>query len=243
MQTWTMQATQHAEAGTVFGSTFGYSPVQHGQILHVASEVAPRTSRTLLFRVVLVTSSGSFQSWLGGGLQWSREEGLAHLTSDKRSPSIAFLPLSSSVVHPQVSPMSAMSVIKSAKQSLVYALQAVGLTSGSTGLSTTVSRDWLSAAFGYRKLVIAATEYGKIYAIDLGNSGKLVWTTYVLPLQSGVTQTSAPRRLQWKKIAVFDQLASGKVLVMAVVQLETVGVRITMRWVLSYVADYGVRMP
>lgn len=225
MQTWTMQASPHSEAGTVFGSTFAFNPIHHGPILHVASEIAPRTTHSLLFRVCLVTASGSFQSWLGGGLQWSREEGLAHLTVDERSPSVAFLPISwaASSSSDLSIDFTAAGLLRAAQAAVSKPLEVLGL-SPRTQVSTRLSRDWLGDAFGYRKLVIVASEYGKIYALDLGNGGKFIWTTYVLPMRSATADRSSPRKLVWKKIAVFDELKDGKVLVMAVAQVETVGV-------------------
>lgn len=99
-------------------------------------------------------------------------------------------------------------------------LTAAGILT-TTALSTRASRDWLGTAFGYRKLFIAATEFGKIYALDLGNGGKFVWTTYVVPLGGNpASDATAPKSLIWKKIAVFDKTRDGKILIMAVAQVE-----------------------
>lgn len=190
VSTYTVQATTHNEAGQIFGATMPYRPVEHGQVLSLAMEFAPRKSPTPLFRATLVTSSGSFQGWLGGGKQWSREEGLAHLTSD----SLVFLPIKEDAAAVSID-LAAIWSRKSKK------------TRSKTG------KDWLAEAFGYRKLIIAATEFGKIHALDLGNGGEIVWTSYTVP-------QAMAKRVSWKKLALFDKAHGNQTLLMAVAELE-----------------------
>lgn len=178
----------------------------------VAAEIAPRKSSNLLFRLCITTASGSFQGWLGGGMQWSREEGLAHLSYNDGEPSISFL------VVPSVSHAVAASIfaptLDSLKALVTKPLEIMGIASGKHDISTYVSRDWLGDAFGYRKLVIVGTQYGKLYALDLGNGGKIIWESYATPLGA----KSGEMKVEWKKIAVFDKRADGRVLVAAIAE-------------------------
>ena len=238
MATFTLEATEHNDAGIVFDTTFPYSPKKNGQILHVrdygfqvstclvltlyaeqvAAEIAPRKSSNLMFRLCITAASGSFQGWLGGGLQWSREEGLAHLTYTNGEPSIAFL------VVPSSSHAAAASIIAptigSLKSFFTKPLELVGILSAGQDLSTYVGRDWLGDAFGYRKLVIIGTDFGKLLALDLGNGGKIVWGSYAVPLHL----VNTDNKVSWKRIAVFDKRTDGRVLVSAIA--ETINAKV-----------------
>lgn len=178
----------------------------------VAAEIAPRKSSNLMFRLCITSASGSFQGWLGGGIQWSREEGLAHLSSNNGEPSIAFL------VVPSSSHAAAASIVAPAigsiKSIFTKPLELVGLLSAGQDVSTYVGRDWLGDAFGYRKLVIIGTEFGKLLALDLGNGGKAVWESYAVPLHL----VNSDNQVSWKSIAVFDKRADGRVLVAAIAE-------------------------
>lgn len=239
MSTYSVEATEHSEAGIIYGSTFPYAPSKYGRILSVTAEIAARRSPSLLSRTCITTASGSFQGWLGPGLQWSREEGLAHLSTTGKTPSVAFLPITTSkqLAEP-TSDEASFSAIALAKQfslSLFNALLSLSGQHAEKSLSTAQGRDWLKEAFGYSKLVIAATEFGKVYALDLGNGGKVVWENYLVQVAPSTTTAEAKsgtgpyHSVNWKRIAVFDELEGGQVVVVAVAEVADTRVS-WLRW-------------
>lgn len=100
-------------------------------------------------------------------------------------------------------------------------LRLVGLAN-TEPVTTSRIRDWLAEAFGCRKLVIAATPYGRVYAIDLGDGGKVVWDRLAVSLTGAADSTGTNyKRVEWKRVAIFDKLHNGKTVVMAVAQIIT----------------------
>ena len=233
MSTYSVEATEYSEAGTMFASTFNYSPGRYGRMLHVTAEIAPRKSASLVARICVTAASGNFQGWLGSTLQWDRPEGLAHITSGlyagKIANGIAFLPLTSSKLS-NSSNGSAISLLPSQFQhslsslssSLSAQLRSFGLLPPTKTLSASTGRDWLSEAFGYRKLVVMGTALGKIYALDLGGGGKTVWDHYLAPLDL----TKGWKSVEWKKMAVFDSPTDGRVLLIAIAVVQNANVRL-----------------
>lgn len=157
-------------------------------------------------------------------MQWSREEGLAHLSYNNGEPSISFLVVPSTAHTAAASAINP--AIASVKGLLTQPLQLLGLLPGGKDVSAYIGRDWLGDAFGYRKLVVVGTEFGKLLALDLGSGGKIVWEAYAVPVgaKSGLTS------VEWKKLAVFDQRADGRVLLAAIAESVDVEVRLPPAW-------------
>lgn len=145
-------------------------------------------------------------------MQWSREEGLAHLSYNDGEPSISFL------VVPSAQHAAAASIITptlgSFKSLISKPLELMGIISRGKDVSTFVGRDWLGDAFGYRKLVVVGTEFGKLLALDLGNGGKVMWESYAVPLGT----KSGDVKVEWKKLVIFDNRADGRVLLAAIAE-------------------------
>ena len=231
MATYSVESTEHSEAGTIFASTFKYYLEQHGRMLHVTAEIAPRKSHNLVARICVTTASGSFQGWLGTALQWDRPEGLAHVSSNvlgKEMNAIALLSLSASTATPSnvESPMKFLPAQKfrsltTILEPLFSQVRSVDLWPHNTAISKSDGRDWLSDAFGYRKLVIAGTKFGKIYALDLGNGGKVIWEQYLVPVD---LRMNGWKTVSWRKIAVFDDRTDKRVLLVAVAVVENMSV-------------------
>lgn len=184
----------------------------------VTAEIAPRKSGNLLFRLCITTASGSFQGWLGGGMQWAREEGLAHLSYTDNEPSLAFL------VVPSTSHAAAAKIVSPTLGSLKglfrRPLELMGILPEGHDVSAYTGRDWLGDAFGYRKLVIVGSTFGKLYALDLGNGGEILWESY--PTPSNAKAGTAKADWTWQKIAVLGkQSEDGRVLVAAIAQITT----------------------
>lgn len=154
-------------------------------------------------------------------MQWAREEGLAHLSYTDDEPSIAFL------VVPSASHVAAARIIApttgSLKSIMSKPLQVMGILPEAHDISAYTGRDWLGDAFGYRKLVLVGTSFGKLYALNLGNSGQIIWESYASPSNTKVGEVKA--LWEWKKIAIFDKDADGRVLVAAIAQITTAPVR------------------
>jgi hypothetical protein len=146
-------------------------------------------------------------------MQWSREEGLAHISYTDGEPSIAFL------VQPASTRIAAASMLvpsfDAIKSLLLKPLQAMNIAAPPREVSTIVGRDWLGDAFGYKKLAIVGTETGKIYALDLGNGGNIVWQSYLVPL----SEKSGDVSITWKKLAVFDKRGDGNILLVAIAEI------------------------
>ena len=230
--TWTQDASEHSEAGTVFGSTFPYVPATYGPLLYAIAEVAPRTSPALLLRMCTISTAGAIQGFLSGGLQFTREEGLAHVTGGGLdSPAVAFLPIQATKVseigadfigNPFVVFLEPHKLFPVIRQPIAALLRRIGLSTSKTGVAASAgSRDWLSAAFGYRKLAFVGSNLGKVFALDVGDGGKVVWEALLLPLSS--TLIEGTQAVSWKKLAVFTQ-SEGMTLLTAVANVRDASV-------------------
>lgn len=158
-------------------------------------------------------------------MQWAREEGLAHLSYTNEEPSIAFMvvPSSRSAAAARIIAPTAGSL----KALVTKPLQLMGILPEARDIATYRGRDWLGDAFGYRKLALIGTTFGKLYALDLGNGGQIIWESYPSPSNAKIGEGTAV--WEWKKIAVLDESAEGRILVAAIAQITTapVGPRMT----------------
>lgn len=143
----------------------------------------------------LTTSTGAIQLWQGDRLLWTREESLAHIAVAE----MVELPeardiLSSSGDHRTESFIERVQrQIVDAKDLPAYLVHfikrfatgsyASALTAPTPALTGTVNPTNETAAivelardeFGFRKIIVAATEYGKVYGLDSSN-GEIVWS-------------------------------------------------------------------
>ena len=230
--TWTQHASEHSEAGTVFGSTFPYVPATYGPLFYAIAEVAPRTSPALLLRMCTISTAGAIQGFLSGGLQFTREEGLAHISGDGLDPpAVAFLPIKETkaskvdadfINNPFVVFLEPHKLFPVIRQPIAALLRRIGLSTSGTDVAPSAgTRDWLSAAFGYRKLAFVGSNLGKVFALDVGDGGKVVWEALLLPLSS--TLTEGTQAVSWKKLAVFTQ-SEGTTLFTAVANVRDASV-------------------
>ncbi|TBU24929.1 hypothetical protein BD311DRAFT_780673 [Dichomitus squalens] len=169
--------------GLVTGYTFPFKTGEHGIIRHVAVEAANPEHYRVLARLAVTTTTGAVQMWQKDQLQWTREEGLA----DIRVAELVELPERKIALHldseHETFGARVARQLLDAQDFPQYAVNFVRrfVTGSYTSVSTPVvaptnaseplSRD----AFGFRKVIVAATPYGKIYGIDSAN-GDVLWS-------------------------------------------------------------------
>ncbi|KAI8996246.1 DUF1620-domain-containing protein [Trametes punicea] len=169
--------------GLVTGYTFPFQTAEHGVIEHVAVDAANPEPYRVLARLFLTTSTGTVQLWQQDDLQWTREEGL----SDIRVAELVELPERKVAAHAGVEHETFSSrlrrqlsdaqdfpqyVLHFARRFVTGSYASVGAAiAPSANTTEPLSRD----AFGFRKVIVAATSHGKMYGIDSAN-GDVLWS-------------------------------------------------------------------
>ncbi|OBZ74558.1 ER membrane protein complex subunit 1 [Grifola frondosa] len=195
--------------GLVAGFTFPFNTHEHGIISHVAVDAANPEPYKVLSRLVLTTTTGALQLWQQDQLQWTREEGLAdikvadfvelperkvvasHVGEETETFGVRIVrQLSDAKDFPQY-------VIHFAKRFVTGSYASVSSSvAPRSNASDLLSRD----AFGFRKIIVAATSHGKVYGIDSAN-GAILWNRvfglgwaaqvggHIIPVKLFVTRT------------------------------------------------------
>ncbi|CDO75706.1 hypothetical protein BN946_scf184493.g4 [Trametes cinnabarina] len=169
--------------GLVTGYTFPFRTGEYGVISHVAVDAANPEPYRVLARLFLTTSTGAVQLWQQDQLQWTREEGL----TDIRAAELVELPERKVAAHAGVEHESfgtrlrrqlsdaqdfPQYAVNFARRFVTGSYASVSApVAHSTNATEPLSRD----AFGFRKVIVAATSHGKIYGIDSAN-GEVVWS-------------------------------------------------------------------
>ncbi|KAF8636102.1 hypothetical protein AX17_003807 [Amanita inopinata Kibby_2008] len=176
---------------------FPFDTISHGVITHVTLAVSDSP------QLVVSTSTGSVQSWLlppksgeeqpDAELIWIREEGLTEISVAE----LVELPEKTASVSAESDSNPAASVVKEGdgfvgrlRRQLVEARNLpqylygffIRFTTGSYPSSTSPvnpassnTTELVRDTFGFRQLIIAATQRGKVYGIDTAN-GDIVWS-------------------------------------------------------------------
>ena len=174
-------------------------PKSHGGMLdpqgisHAVSEVAPKAASGFAVRSVIVLPSGNWVMIRNGEPSWIRQESLSgivaaafaenqdvHSLAERLAIEIHDNVLSAYIhrVRRHVNDLQHFpSWITSIPSRLLSSF-----TGDSLDLSGPNSQ---SEAFDFRKLVIVATEKGRIIALDTGLRGNVIWSTQVAKLLSG----------------------------------------------------------
>ncbi|KAI1176431.1 DUF1620-domain-containing protein [Nemania sp. FL0916] len=152
--------------------------------LHGVSEVIKKSGDSYAVRSVVVTNSDDWKQIVNGELAWTRLEGLSGAVAATWAeiPELEDLartleaeahsnPLSA-YVHRVKRHINDLQYLPSYLQSLPKRLIGGILGSESTQATDEASRD----SFGFNKLVVLATKRGKLYGLDAGNHGKIVWS-------------------------------------------------------------------
>ncbi|KAI3321418.1 DUF1620-domain-containing protein [Xylariaceae sp. AK1471] len=161
--------------------------------IHGVSEVIKKSGESYAVRTVVVTDSDDWIEIVNGDLAWTRFEGL----SGAVAATWAEIPESEDLARTldaeaHSNPLSAyIHRVKRHIDDLQYLpayLQSIPkrLISSIAGSETTDSTDELSRdGFGFNKLVILATKRGKLYGLDAGHHGKIVWSKNANETPSG----------------------------------------------------------
>ncbi|KAK0200946.1 DUF1620-domain-containing protein [Desarmillaria ectypa] len=165
--------------GLVTGFSFPFDTYSHGVITHITMDAANPSALTVLGRLFLTTTTGTVQLWQQDKLQWIREESLAsvrvaefvelpeHVVTSSHDLDEQF----SERVRRQISdaqnlPRYLLNFVRRfATGSYASASSSVAAKDGS------LSRD----AFGFRQIILVATDFGKLFALDSSN-GNVLWS-------------------------------------------------------------------
>ncbi|CZR63742.1 uncharacterized protein PAC_13639 [Phialocephala subalpina] len=157
-----------------------------GALIHGASEVVKRTGDAYAVRTAVVTSNDDWLLVRNGAVDWTRSEGL----SGAVAAAWADIPESESLAktleaEAHINPLSAyIHRVNRHAHDLQY-LPAYLQTLPKRLLSSIIGSDAASQTngvlvrdnFGFNKLVIVATERGRVYGLDAGNQGTILWST------------------------------------------------------------------
>ncbi|KAH9994736.1 hypothetical protein F4779DRAFT_607936 [Xylariaceae sp. FL0662B] len=152
--------------------------------VHGVSDVIKKSEDNYAVRSAIVTESDDWTQIVNGDLVWSRPEGM----SGAVAATWAEIPESEDLAknleaEAHSNPLSAythrvkrhiddLQYLPGFLQSIPERLLASVLGSESLASSGKLSRD----SFGFNKLVVLATKRGKLYGLDSGNHGRIVWS-------------------------------------------------------------------
>jgi outer membrane protein assembly factor BamB len=162
--------------------------------VHAVSEVVKKSADTYAVRSAVVTSKDNWTMIRNGQPAWNRVEGL----SGAVAAAFAEIPEEESLaealeVEAHSNPLEAyihrlnrhineLQYLPEYLQKLPMRLMSSLLPGADTPVDTgSLSRD----NFGFRKLVILATERGRIYCLDAANQGNIVWSHRAFDIPAG----------------------------------------------------------
>ncbi|KIO19020.1 hypothetical protein M407DRAFT_224262 [Tulasnella calospora MUT 4182] len=157
---------------TIKGFYYSFDTIQNGVMLHTAMDVASSQETDFVPRFVITTSTGSFQMWQKDRKLWLREEALAHIASAVYVKLPHLAGQNAIVSNPVARFSSQLGELARAPLSAVVGLSNIISSiypSSASGNSTT-----LDERFGFRHLIVAATTFGKVIALD-STTGDVVW--------------------------------------------------------------------
>ena len=180
-------------------SQWNVRPKSHGgmvdpeDILHAASEVLPRGASTYAVRSALALPSGNWELIRNGEPSWVRPEGLAGVIA------AAFLEIPTEedlareiAVEGMSDPLTAyVHRIKRHIKDLqhfpewVEALPNRVLGSFLRDKVQSEDRNLRRDAFGFHNIILIATEYGRLGALDTSSQGKVMWNIQAVTLEVG----------------------------------------------------------
>lgn len=153
-------------------------------VSHVVSEVVSKGTSKYAVRSALVLPTGDLELIRNGDRVWLRSESLAGVTAaafiepfEERGLADELAleshsSLSTAYVHRVKRHLRALKYFPTWAMSLSDGLKASFLGWHLSGTEPTILD-----GFGFRKLVVVATENGRLIALDTGNQGRVVWNT------------------------------------------------------------------
>ena len=193
------ESTLVSSAGPTLLSQWNLRPKSHGgmvdpqEILHATSEVLPRGASTYAVRSALALPSGDWELIRNGEPSWVRPEGLAGVIA------AAFLEIPSEedlareiAAEGMRDPFTAyVHRIRRHIKDLQYfpewveALPNRFLGSFLGEKVQSEDRNLRRDAFGFHKMILIATEHGRLGALDTSNQGKVMWNIQAVTLKAG----------------------------------------------------------
>ena len=166
----------------------------HGQLLHAASEVVQKTADVYAVRSAVVTTSEDWILVRNGAEAWTRVEGLSGAVAAEWAeyPGSEYLaktleleahsnPLSA-YIHRVKRHVNDLQYLPTYLQQLPARLLSSILPGDIIAPKAGVlDRD----SFGFNKLVIVATQRGRVYGLDAGNQGNVIWTSKAFKVPTG----------------------------------------------------------
>ena len=152
--------------------SFPFDINKHGTIINFIAEATAPDGKNSIARIAFTTSSGTFQLYQGVKNKWIREDGLSRPTA----LSVVDLPLSQS---PTINLSS--SYLQRVYDHLINLkfLPNYFLNFGNrffTGQRSVTSTSSLTRdIFGFRKILVIGTQYGKLIGIDTFNENSILW--------------------------------------------------------------------
>ena len=165
----------------------------HGSLIHGVSEVVQKSDNVFAVRSAVYTDTEEWVLVRNGAEAWSRPEGL----SGAVAATWAEIPESESLAksleaEAHSNPLSAyIHRVKRHINDLRYLpdyLQAVPERLLSSILPETTSHvpgPLASDSFGFNKIVIVATQRGRVYGLDTGNHGNVIWNVKAFAVPAG----------------------------------------------------------
>lgn len=162
----------------------------HSQgVIHAVSEVVAKGESKFAVRSALVLPSGDWELLQNGKTLWVRPEGLAGVVA------AAFVELSEEALAGELALESHSSVFTAYLHRIKrHARDLRNFPGWTQSIPTRIRRNiWgekpphdiqgqLGDGFGFQKLVIVATERGRLMGLDTGNQGEVMWSTQLVDL-------------------------------------------------------------
>ena len=198
---------RHTQSGNSLASSIGPSilshwdvrPKSHGEtvdpqdISHAASEVILRNESKYAVRSALMLPSGDWELVRNGDPYWVRSEGLSGVVAaafleipkeEKLAEELAaesHRSVFAAYVHRVKRHARDLQYFPSWAQALPARVLGSFLGDKADSQDQSLSRD----GFGFHKLVIVATEHGRLAALEAGRQGRVVWNTQAVNLKAG----------------------------------------------------------
>ncbi|KAL2358874.1 hypothetical protein BJ546DRAFT_833761 [Cryomyces antarcticus] len=183
--------------------------------VHAVSEVAARSGALTSVRSAVLSSTGDWQLILNGESQWRRLEALAGTTT----AAWAELHEEAALAH-ELEVEGHSNVLAAYTHRLRRHLQDLRklpgwlqnlpkrLLGSYGGSKTAAEQDALEHdSFGFHKLVIVATEHGRLIALNAGSSGKVVWNIQAFNLAPGTKWRDAELHITEGLLTVQDPVS------------------------------------
>ncbi|KAI1642828.1 DUF1620-domain-containing protein [Daldinia loculata] len=154
------------------------------EAVHGVSEVIKKSEDNYAVRSAVVTDADDWTQIVNGDVSWTRPEGLSGAVAAtwaeipesedlaKTLEAEAHTDPWSAFVHRVTRHIDELRYLPAYLQTVPERISASLLGSETTRSSETLTRD----SFGFNKLVVLATKRGKLYGLDTGNHGKIVWS-------------------------------------------------------------------